>query len=358
MMRKVGIEKEEIIRFVYFGVSLFQQENFHRQGTSSKSDYIGGYLDRWINRVPESLVLNKLILPEKDFEVVPDFFIYNARAEKNAPDVLGIKLGDRVLPFVEFDERTWVPKKGMPYIEVKSFRKNQKLVTVRETQLEDDRYYVFVEIDLNPDYLVCLFEKEFFDPQIVEFLKMDDCFIKSNPERIIYQPPPVKVPEKEILGSLSLITVVKGSDLKKISTRCREKEGVFYVKDIEKKDQVRQQNMEAPFEEIFPQNQFNGTFGSEYNEKKMLPMACSQPQNIDIVKINKGSFYIKTKGKCRIFDFELSEGNYYKVEIAEFERSSDWVEYVALKNQFSSLNDRTKELKEELSLLFEKFFSE
>ena len=122
---------------------------------------LGGYIDRWINKIPENLLFNNLLLKDKNYKVINDYFIYGAKSDKNAPDILGLKANGNILKFAEFFDNTWVPVEGMPYIEVKSFRQNQKLVSVRETQLKDDNYYVFVESDFKPDYLISMFDDSF-----------------------------------------------------------------------------------------------------------------------------------------------------------------------------------------------------
>ena len=39
MAIKVDVEQKDIYKLIYFIVSMFQNENNHRQGTSSKSDF-------------------------------------------------------------------------------------------------------------------------------------------------------------------------------------------------------------------------------------------------------------------------------------------------------------------------------
>ena len=64
-MKSIEITKEDLYPLLYFIVEMYQAETSHRQGTSSKSDFIGGFIDRWINKLPENLIFNKLILLNK-----------------------------------------------------------------------------------------------------------------------------------------------------------------------------------------------------------------------------------------------------------------------------------------------------
>ena len=157
--KEVAISRSDILPLVYFIISMFQREKNHRQGISEKSDLIGGYIDRWINKLSENIIFNKVLLENKDYKVVNDYFIYgndkNSRADKNAPDILGLKTnnGD-IIRFAEFNNKTWIKCSNMPYIEVKTYKTNQKLIVIRETQLQDDNFYVLVESNFAPDYLI------------------------------------------------------------------------------------------------------------------------------------------------------------------------------------------------------------
>lgn len=57
---------------------------------------MGGIFDRWINIIPESIILNKIILPKisngHNVEVIPDYYKYEPQENKAdiAPDLIGI----------------------------------------------------------------------------------------------------------------------------------------------------------------------------------------------------------------------------------------------------------------------------
>lgn len=347
----VSVTKDDVMPLIYFIVSMFQEENSHRQGTSSKSDYLGGYLDRWVNKLPESLLFNKILLQSKDFKVVNDYFIYGAGSDKNAPDILGLKANGQILKFSEFRDTTWVQIDDMPFIEVKTFRSNQKLVTIRETQLDNENYYIFAESSLRPDYLVSLFGENFFEIDF-DLFQTDDCFIRSNSENLIYQPKIVEVPNDLVLGTISLITVIKGVDFLTKTVKCGPKEDVYYIKDIIEKDRVPGPNVDMTFLEMFSYNQERHIYETAWNDEKMIPLTATETDNIRIKKKNRASLYIETTGDCVIYDYELKGDRIYYIDVQKFERSSAWTEYIGLKNQYSGIADRRNELLELLERLY------
>lgn len=71
--KSIQVSKSYILPLMYFIISKFQDENVHMQGISSKSDLIGGYIDRWINKLPENLIFNKFLLKDKSYSVINDY---------------------------------------------------------------------------------------------------------------------------------------------------------------------------------------------------------------------------------------------------------------------------------------------
>ena len=181
MNRVAELSKNDLLKAVYFILCKFKLDDLHLQGTSYKSDLIGGYIDRWINRIYEYAIFNKL-LENKGYKVVADYFLYANDSEKNAPDILGLvdENNEPLAIFSRYVNGTWISEEGMPYIEVKAYRKNQKFVSVKESQMHDDHYYAFVETDILGDYLSILFEDKLFDDQIFNSLIMNPLFIKND----------------------------------------------------------------------------------------------------------------------------------------------------------------------------------
>lgn len=77
------------------------------------------------------MIFNKCLLKDisqnKNVEVIIDFYKYNPRRETTgiAPDVIGLKINNTVVPFVVYNGR-WKEVEGKPQIEVKTFKSSQK----------------------------------------------------------------------------------------------------------------------------------------------------------------------------------------------------------------------------------------
>lgn len=262
MIQKVDIKIKDLLKLLYFVISKFEQDSSHRQGTSSKNDLIGGFIDRWINKLPESLIFNNLLLKGKNYSVISDYFIYNKNLAKNAPDVLGLKCGNgKIIKFAEFIDNKWTTLEGMPYLEVKTCRKNQYLFGVRETQLKQNNYYVIVESDLKPNYLKSVFASNLFKEDNLKNILMDNNFIKKDPANTIKQPSKIYPFDiNKPIGTLQVVNIIKGKDLLLLGNRCKEKEGIYYVKDIEEKDRITKLNADKKFIKYFFYNKNNDLF--------------------------------------------------------------------------------------------------
>ena len=110
---KLEIKQQDTIPYVYFVSSMAQQSKSGMFGSlSSKSDLVGGIFDRWINIIPESVSFNRYFIPKakklintnKSVEVISDFFMYKPNKVGIAPDVFGIKVDNKTLPFVKYDD--------------------------------------------------------------------------------------------------------------------------------------------------------------------------------------------------------------------------------------------------------------
>lgn len=343
-MSKINITRDDILPLIYFIISMFQEENNHRQGTSSKSDLLGGFIDRWVNKIPEELIFSKHLLKNKNYKVINDYFIYGAGSDKNAPDILGLKENDDVIPFAVYKDTKWEQINGMPHIEIKTFRKNQKLVSVRDTQLDDDTYYIFVESDLKQDYMLKLFDIKYFTEEIRKKLIMDDVFISSNSKGIIKSVNNIIGKDSDSIGTIEILRVLKGCEYRKRATLCDEKKNVYYLKGIEFVKDIRGKNLNTPFNEFFEYEQEINCYSSNWGNLKLIPMYVNNVDKIIIRKVNKKNFYVETLDDAQIYNFKLKSNSIYRVDLEQFERNSSWREYVALKNQFTEDVDATEEL--------------
>ena len=189
-MAEVRIHRNDVLKNIYFIMSMAQsQKGGAMHGAlSSKGDLIGGIFDRWINVIPESIIFNKILIPEisgsKKVEVISDFYRYDPKEAGIAPDILGIKVNGNIVPFVKFDNK-WTPVDGMPQIEIKTFKKPQKMVSLRN-QGYDDEYLVMAETDLRIDYLIPFFNPDTTSNEVYTSLLMNDAvFIKNDMKNLL-----------------------------------------------------------------------------------------------------------------------------------------------------------------------------
>ena len=138
---KIEITKEELIRTIYFILMKYGSDSLHLQGTSSKRDLVGGFIERWLNKLAETAVFDALF-KDKPYEAVPDYFLYNNESEKNAPDIIGIRDKTKTIPFVQYNDGRWETIGNHPRIEVKALRKGQYLMGIRQPQMIDDFYVI------------------------------------------------------------------------------------------------------------------------------------------------------------------------------------------------------------------------
>lgn len=347
MKREIEVTKEDLIKMVYFIMSKFEYDIYHMQGTSSKSDLLGGFIDRWINRISEVLIFNKLLLLDKDYKVINDYFVYGNDSDKNAPDVLGMKLQNgKIIKFAEFCDGKWLQIDNMPWLEVKTFRKNQKMFTIRDTQMNDEHYYIMAESDISPNYLKILFQDTIFSDEYYREIIMDDNFIKSNKNGTIKQPNKVDKFKEDRIGTIKLLGIYKGKDIKSISNLCPPGFKPYYFDGVEEIENVRGVN----FEKItFKEDK--SSYGNWQINKEVLKIDDGinvygkNIYNIDIVKKNKSSWYVRTLGDCEINNIKLEKEKKYKFKFTKFDRSSGWNEYITLKKTLENEdNDRTEQL--------------
>lgn len=335
----VKVHKSDLIPLLYFIMNKFDFDSFHHSGTSGKADLLGGFIDRWINRISESLIFDKLLLSGKKYRVVNDYFLYDNQSQKNAPDVLGIRgMNDKEpIIFSKYALNSWTILKGMPSIEVKTYKKNDYLVTVRTDQMDPSKFFVLAEYELRPDYIKAFFKDELFDKAILEQLKMNRRFIGNDPDALVWEPYEIqKFGDDEVIGQLRLIGVIKGKDLINNSHLADAGKDVRYVKDISEIEGIRGAEMLGSITRLFKKTD-NGLFIKKSNDSlSPVGIRVENPDDVILIKDNKNSFYIYAK-KDGLFNGKLLEkGKKYLVETPTFSRSSGWDEYIAHKNTFFS----------------------
>jgi len=326
MYKEIIIEKEDVVPYIYFVCSMAQRGKMYG-GLSGKSDYIGGIFDRWINIIPESVIFNKYFLPKvaDNLKVISDYYEYDPKKAGIAPDVLGINNNEIAIPFVEYINR-WMAIKNAPQIEVKSFKKAQYMVSLRN-QGYDNKFLVMVETDLKSDYLLPFFKLEIISDKVYKKLRMNDkVFIKRNDDNNLS--PVTKItPATGNLGSLKLITVCSAKDFMNYSNLCSAKESPVYLKIIEETRTPRVINS-IPFTKMFSKGT-NGLFNCINNildnnpANKLLSLYVKNEKSIKILKNSKSSVTIYAEEKAMINQFTLNANTAYIMKFQILDRSSN-----------------------------------
>ncbi len=335
---KVKFKEEDLNKLIYWIVCKFKEDQFHHQAASAKSDLIGGFFDRWFNRAPEFLIFREL-LKGKNYDVIIDNFLYGQDTKKNAPDIIGLKgsKGSILAKFALFENGEWIKVKDMPLIEVKTFRKTQALTAVGETQVSSDHFCVFVESHVPNDYLITLFKEKIFDKKILESLKGDYAFIKSDKNNQLI---PIKEPKiDKDLGFFKLIGIFKGDIVKKFSI----------LVSIDKDGKPQKPRYFSKIEEIEPikhnceENVNEGLF--KLTELVPFYIKFTKPKTkVKIVKKLKSYFVIKIEGDAEVNGTIIRDG-YFKILFKKFDRSSKKKEYIGDKKVFEFLaEDSTNKL--------------
>jgi len=324
---EIPITKNDLRKIIYFILMKFRGDSLHRQGTSAKRDLIGGYIERWFNKIAESVIFDSL-LRGKDYKVVPDYFVYGNDSDKNAPDILGLETKEgKIIPFAKYNNGTWADMPDMPRVEVKVVRKDQTLLGVREPQMIDD-YYAFIESDLEGDYLSAIFEDEVFQDKFFEELAMENDFIQSDEGNQLVQP--IKQLKAEAIGTMRLIGIYTKAELLKNTVLCSRGVSPHYFAEVLNVETGRGLGNTA--EEYLGISE-NGLVKYESPSGKIyLPFSILglKQDKVKILKKNIGSLYIESPDPLNINGFEVSPG-IVKLVFKEFERSSGWSENVASK---------------------------
>ncbi len=355
-MRNIEIHKEDALKTFYFIVALTQNQgsNSMQGALSSKGDLIGGIFDRWINILPESVVFNKEILPNvangNKVEVISDYYLYDPKTAGIAPDVIGIRVNGHAVPFAVHNQK-WTSVPETPQIEVKTFKKNQKMISLRD-QGYSSKYLVMTETDLRIDYLLPFFDKACFSNDIYLQMTMDDSvFLKGNIgisgiSKINFS--------KDTLGSVALLKITDAGTFMECSNLCGAGESPQYINSISE-GRLTGTTIKPPlplsnfctlntngFYE-FNNNWYSDVFKNEHI--KTLNFWSSGIDSIYIHKINKTSIYIISQNDTCINDFAICKNIPYKIDFQILDRSgSKGEEYFFSKSIVKAIPDKEKDL--------------
>lgn len=336
---KIDITKNDLRKIVYFTLLKFRNDPLHLQGTSAKGDLMGGYIERWFNKIAETIILNNL-LKDKKFKVVSDYYIYRNDSKKNAPDTLGIVLDSgKNIPFAKYKDGEWIIQPNMPSVEIKVVRSTQALAGVREPQMTDD-YYMFIESELQGDYLSTIFEDEVFDDRYFDELKMPEDYIESDKDNQII--PHSKMKKSDKVGTVKLIGTYSPEELRRITRLCRKDVSPYYFAEAVNVDKVRgavDSNSDVKVGE-------DGIVEYTNGDNLYLPFVVQNNSTgrLKVLKKNLSSFYLETDEQLIVNGSKLESGK-IKIAFKKFERSSKWDENIVSKFIMENLGrDCTGEL--------------
>lgn len=373
------ITKDKSLKNIYFICSLTQKTKTSMQGVlSSKGDLMGGIFDRWINTIPESIIFNEYIKPklkyykDLDVELIQDFYLYNPKKVGIAPDVLGIKINNKEIPFCVFgkydNDICWHKNKDYPQIEVKTLKVSQKMLTLRD-QHYSGKFLIFAESTFNIDYLLPFFNESLFSQDIYEKLKMNnETFLECECDELISQTNKINLGNNKI-GDVDVLIITKAEDFLKKATSCMPGESVQYINnEISIKDFSQPPKptvniqlshfMTRVYDNVY---KFNDNWYKKFVKRqnvKTLDIKIEHLENISIIKMNKSNIYIKVNGNACINNFKL-QNDIYKIEFAILERSaSSPKEYFMHKNNYDILNNNENDLISSLNAIVKENINE
>lgn len=325
---KVEISKKDIYRACYWTTMKYKHDKNHFQKVGNKTLSIGCYFDGWIQKLPEKLILNKLV-EKKEYEIVDDYFIYGQDTKKNSPDLIGLKKGEQIIPLALYNDGNWKMIDKAPFVEVKTFKQNQLLVTIPESQFDEDKYYVIVKSNLSEEYLLHLFDEKFYKECDLKEFKIYDEFIESS-EKLIT---PIEIKKSNIIGSYELIGIYKGLQIKKIAKIVGEGE-YYYLKSFRKIKSKNTKKIELK----------NGPYCHSNDKMDCFSFCIQKNNNSKIFIKNEGKSYIDVEiiGKVKIDNFELKTGR-YRLKFNVFSKSSKSLEVIVPRNTLEALLDSKHE---------------
>lgn len=372
---KLEIKQQDIIPYVYFVSSMAQQSKSGMFGSlSSKSDLVGGIFDRWINIIPESIVFNQYFLPEavkklnmnKKVRVFSDFYMYDPKVVGIAPDVIGLQIENKIVPFVKYDDtkedtKFWVPQTECPQIEVKSFFGKKYMVSLRD-QHYGDKFLVMVGANIDVDYLLSFFDKNIFTENEISKLTMPNDFIESDNKGLISKTKQVEF-NRCSLGSLELLCVTKASQFRNMALKLNAGEIPRYFVDVtQRKVKVKESNY-SPNSLLsdYCDKQESGLYRFNDNwyslfttpKEKTLDIEIGGPNALRVIKKTTNSITVLAESDTFVNGYNLQKGNQYNINFGTF-GSIAGEEYFINKGLLKYLPNMESNLIESLSQIIRK----
>lgn len=340
-MNKIDFEftKEDIVNRVYFIAKLVQnQKNSTMEGAlTSKSDAMGGIFDRFINTISDSLVFDKIILPElktdKEVHAISDYYYYKPTKSQAgiAPDIFGLIVNGKKIPFTKFRNK-WEPVEKMPQIEVKTFKAKDQMISLRNQGYKE--YLVFVDLNLKIDYLIPFLDARILNPKLIQEIEMDNAvFIEEDKNSKIAQVTPIDF-SYDNLGSLRLISITSANDFMNQATLCKGNISVRRMKEIS----IRRKNVKtgllhdrlslyAKISHVEGLYEFNSLWKDKFSiadNVALLDFSANKIEKIEICAYNKNGIVITALEEgCSFNETPLELGKQYNVVFDTLNRSSN-----------------------------------
>lgn len=372
---KLEIKQQDIIPYVYFVSSMAQQSKSGMFGSlSSKSDLVDGIFDRWINIIPESIVFNQYFLPEaikklnlnKNVRVFSDFYMYDPKVVGIAPDVIGLQIENKIVPFVKYDDtkedtKFWVPQTECPQIEVKSFFGKKYMVSLRD-QHYGDKFLVMVGANIDVDYLLSFFDKNIFTENEISKLIMPNDFIESDTKGLISKTKQVEF-NRCSLGSLELLCVTTASQFRNMALKLNAGEIPRYFVDVtQRKVKVKESNYSPNSllsdycdKQDCGLYRFNDNWYSLFTtpKEKTLDIEIGDPNVLRVIKKTTNSITVLAESDTFVNGYNLQKGNQYNINFGTF-GSIAGEEYFINKGLLKYLPNMERNLIESLSQIIRK----
>ena len=371
-MKEISFNKDDIIERVYFITKLVQnQKGTTMQGAlTSKSVSMGGIFDRFINTISDSLVFEKIILPQiktkKKVHVINDYYYYDPKKSVSgiAPDIFGITVNGKQIRFTKFNNK-WEAEKEMPQIEIKTFKAKDQMISLRDQGYHE--YMIFVDLDLRIDYLVPFLDSKVLNQDIAKNMQMDDkVFIENDKNTKVTKITPIDY-SSDVIGRLKLIAVTNATDFTKQATLCDGNVSVQRMKEIN----IRKINMKSNllhdklslYANKSPRVNKLYEFNKLWREKmsisentKILDFSADNIENIEICKYNNNGIVITAlKDGCSFNCFQLEVGRQYSIKFATLDRTgNNGREYFMQKQCAFYLNGVEDNLIKDLEKIIEK----
>lgn len=349
-MDTFNIDISDVKQSIYFISSLAQERMYG--GLSFKSDLSGGIFDRWINIVSEGVIFNRYFLPKISDEcrAISDYYRYRPLDSGIAPDLLGVRIGKREIPFAQFGNQGWEPYLDAPQIEVKTFKKDQYLVSLRNQHYEG-KYLVLLEMNLDAAYLVSFISDDVLSDEIYSTLRMNDkIFIKNNTKYDIIQT--AKVHKRTIIGTIKHIRTTTAIDFMNCCDLCRAKNSPVYIKSIEKSGRPFSNQLNIRLSDVCEKRGLLYKFNQNWYELHPLKNTTTlswEVENINeivVSKITKSSIGIKVLNDiCFINGVKLLPHNNYLIKLSVLNRSgNEGEEYFMHKSVVNVTKDHEDEV--------------